>query len=89
MLLMVIERDLTGPGPVGERPAARGRLLPEGLRSVDSWVVDDDHLDRSVQLMETDDPTPFDVWCARWRDLVASEVHPVIASAAAARRAAG
>jgi hypothetical protein len=29
-------------------------MLPDGLRYVDSWVVDDDRLDRCFQLMETD-----------------------------------
>jgi hypothetical protein len=31
MLYMVVERYLSGPRPVYERAAARGRMLPEGL----------------------------------------------------------
>ena len=87
MLYMVIERYLSGPEPVYERAASRGRMMPDGLSYVDSWVVDGS-LDRCFQLMETDDPALFDVWTARWRDLVEFEVVPVVRSAEAAARAA-
>lgn len=83
---MVIERYTQGARPVYERAAARGRMLPEGLRYVDSWVVDEPGLDRCFQLMETDDPALFDVWMANWRDLVEGEVLPVVTSADAAAR---
>ena len=83
---MVIETYTQGPGPVYERAAQRGRMLPPGLTYVDSWVVDDDALDRCFQLMETDDPALFDAWTAAWSDLAAFEIHPVIDSAAAAAR---
>ena len=46
MLYMVIEKYRHGPGPVYQRAAERGRMLPDGLRYVDSWVVDDGPLDR-------------------------------------------
>ena len=85
---MVIERYTNGPQPVYERAAAKGRMLPEGLRYVDSWIVDDEHLDRCYQLMETDDPSLFEQWFARWRDLAEFEVVPVIDSATAASRVA-
>jgi Protein of unknown function (DUF3303) len=84
---MVIERYLAGPESVYERAASRGRMLPDGLAYVDSWVVDGS-LDRCFQLMETDDPALFDVWTPRWRDLVEFEVIPVVRSAEAAARAA-
>jgi hypothetical protein len=86
MRYMVIERYLAGPGPVYERAASRGRMLPDGLRYLDSWVVDDERLDRCFQLMETDDPTLFDVWRANWSDLGDFEVFPVINSEEAAAR---
>jgi hypothetical protein len=84
---MVIERYLSGPGPVYERAAARGRMLPEGLTYVDSWVVADSSMDRCFQLMETSDPALFDVWKVHWNDLVSFEVFPLITSAEAAARA--
>ena len=88
MLFMVIEKYRQGPGPVYERARQRGRMLPEGLRYLDSWVADDGRLDRCFQLMESDDPGLLDSWRARWADLVDFEVVPVIKSAEAARRAA-
>jgi hypothetical protein len=86
MLFMVIEKYRLGPGPVYERAAAQGRLLPDGLRYIDSWVVDDERLDRCFQLMEIDDLELFDVWRERWADLCEFEVFPVIKSDEAARR---
>jgi hypothetical protein len=81
---MVVERYIAGPGPVYARAAERGRMLPDGLRYVDSWIVET--LDCCFQLMETDDPSLLDVWTARWDDVVSFAVHPVIGSAEAARR---
>jgi Protein of unknown function (DUF3303) len=86
MLYVVVERYLAGPEPVYERAAAHGRMLPEGLRYLDSWVVDDEQLDRCFQLMETDDPALIDRWCERWSDLAEFEVFPVLRSAEAAAR---
>jgi len=86
MLFMVVEHYTDGPGPIYRRAAERGRMLPEGLRYVDSWVVDDGALDRCFQLMETDDPSLFDVWLENWRDLGTFDVIPVISSAEASAR---
>jgi hypothetical protein len=86
MRYMVIEHYTSGPQAVYERAADRGRMLPHGLRYVDSWIVDDGRLDRCFQLMETDDPSLFDEWLDNWRDLGSFEIHPVIDSAEAARR---
>ena len=88
MLYMVIERYRSGPGPVYERAGARGRMLPDGLRYVSSWVAAEG-MDRCFQLMETDDPALFDAWTAHWADLVSFEVVPVVTSAEAAARAPG
>jgi hypothetical protein len=87
MLYMVIERYLAGPGPVYERAASHGRMLPTGLTYIDSWVVDGS-LDRCFQLMETDDPALFDAWTQRWRDLVEFQVFAVVRSAETAARIA-
>ena len=54
MRYMVIETFTKGPGPVYERARDRGRMLPDGLRYVESWV--EEGLGRCFQLMETDDP---------------------------------
>ena len=83
---MVIEHYTFGPGPIYERAAERGRMLPDGLHFVDSWVVDDDKLDRCFQLMETDDPALFVEWTAKWDDLPSFQIFPVVSSAEAADR---
>jgi hypothetical protein len=82
-LFMVVEHYTNGPAPVYERAAARGRMLPAGLRYVDSWVVAG-ALDTCFQLMETDDPALFDDWTENWLDLVAFDIYPVVGSAEAA-----
>jgi hypothetical protein len=82
---MVIETFTCGARRVYERAGSEGRMLPDGLEYVDSWV--DETLGRCFQLMETDDPALFSAWIERWRDLAEFEVVPVLASAEAARRA--
>jgi hypothetical protein len=85
MRYMVIETFTQGARPVYERARDRGRMLPEGLEYVDSWVADG--VGRCFQLMETDDPALFDAWTARWADLADFEIVPVLASADAAAQA--
>jgi len=85
VLYLVIERYRDGdPRPVYDRFRRRGRLAPDGLRYVNSWVTDD--LTRCYQVMECDDRDLLDEWMAAWADLVDFEIHPVIASAEAASR---
>jgi hypothetical protein len=61
----------------------RGRLAPDGLNYVASWVTTE--LDRCYQVMECDDAKLLDVWLAQWRDIVDFEVIPVVTSIEAAR----
>jgi len=76
MKYMVIETFRPGAkDAVYERYAASGRMLPEGLVYIDSWLTADGA--RCFQLMETDDASLFDTWIERWRDLVDFEVVPV------------
>jgi hypothetical protein len=84
---MVIERFVHGARPVYERAAEKGRMLPEGLVYVDSWI--EESLERCFQLMETDDRSLFDEWIANWSDIGEFEVVPVVDSSEAARRALG
>lgn len=82
---MIVEHFRNGdPVPVYARFRARGRLAPEGLRYVGSWVTDD--LARCYQLMECDDRSLLDEWMVAWSDLVEFDVHPVVTSAEAAAR---
>ena len=83
MLYMVIERYTGGPDAVYERALAQGRMLPDGLEYVDSWV-EAGRRDRCFQLMRTEDPALFETWTANWNDLAEFEIVAVVTSAEAA-----
>lgn len=83
MLYMIIEHFRGGdPGPVYRRFRERGRLAPEGLRYVSSWVSAD--MTRCYQVMECEDESLLSEWTARWSDLVEFEIVPVVTSKEAA-----
>ena len=85
MLYMVIETFKNGdPIPVYRRFRDRGRLAPDGLSYVSSWV--DVNLQRCFQIMETDNRQLLDTWIAAWSDIVDFEVFPVMSSTDAAAR---
>ena len=76
MLFMVIENFRNQDAKaVYRRFRDKGRLTPEGLRFVNSWVEAD--LSRCFQLMECDDVTLLQRWVAEWSDLVDFEIVPV------------
>lgn len=82
MLYMIIERFKDGDAvAVYRRLRARGRMAPEGLRYLSSWV--DRDFARCFQLMECADAALVHEWTSRWEDLVDFEVIPVMTSAAA------
>jgi len=86
-LFMVVERFRNGdPRPVYRRFAERGRMAPEGLSYVSSWV--DETLTTCYQVMETADRALLDQWMGNWGDLVDFDIHPVITSQEAAQRIA-
>jgi hypothetical protein len=85
MLFMIIEHYRHGdPTPVYERFRTRGRLAPDGLRYINSWVTPD--LAHCYQVMECEDRALLDEWITVWQDIVDFEVIPVITSAEAAAR---
>jgi len=80
MLFMVIERfkdnDMV---PVYRRLREGSRLLPEGLRYIDSWI--EPNFSRCFQLMECDDVRLFQRWALDWRGFgVSLEIVPVVGS---------
>jgi predicted enzyme related to lactoylglutathione lyase len=83
---MVIETFTADAAAIYERARERGRMLPDGLEYVESWV--DERMGRCFQLMETDDPSLFAQWTQHWDDLVRFEIVPVLSSAEAAELAA-
>jgi len=77
MLFMVIER-YKDPKAVYARFHEKGRMLPEGLEYLASWV--DMKLANCFQLMKTDDIRLIDKWTSKWDDIVEFEVHQVMSS---------
>jgi len=80
MLFMVIERfkdnDMV---PTYRRVRDAGRMLPDGLTYIDSWV--EPNFGRCFQLMETDDLRLFQDWVLQWRGAgVTLEIVPVVNS---------
>lgn len=79
MLYMIIEHFKNGdPVPVYRRFRDQGRLMPEGLKYVSSWITTD--MSMCWQVMECDDRRLLDEWMARWNDLMDFDVIPVITS---------
>ena len=84
MLYMIIEHFRDGDArPVYRRFRDRGRLAPDGLQYVSSWVTTD--LKHCYQVMECHDAQLLEVWMSQWRDIVDFECIPVITSPEAAR----
>ena len=84
---MIVEHFRNGEAaPIYRRFKERGRLAPDGLTYISSWVTE--KMSMCFQVMETSDPKLLDEWIRNWDDLVEFEVHPVITSQEAAQRAA-
>ena len=84
MLFMIIERFRDGRVEEAYRRfRERGRMAPEGVRYVASWV--DLKFERCFQVMEADDEALLRDWTAKWEDLVEFEIVPVRTSDDAAR----
>lgn len=77
---MVVEKFKDAP-EIYRRFDEKGRMMPEGLNYVSSWI--DTEVKQCFQLMETEDVTLFDEWIFNWKDLADFEVIPVITAAEA------
>jgi len=84
-LYMVVEH-FKDAAAVYRRFRDSGRMMPEGLTYVASWI--DDRFERCYQLMETRDRALLDEWMARWSDLMDFEVHAVVTSKEAVEKMA-
>lgn len=88
MLFMVVEHFRNGDAAaVYQRYRERGRMMPEGLEYVDSWIEAD--FNKCFQLMKCQDPDLLRQWTAQWDDLVEFEIIPVITSKQAAALQSG
>ena len=82
MLFMIVEHFRGGDAvPVYRRFRDQGRMAPEGLRYIASWVTRD--FRHCFQIMECGNPGLLEEWMARWKDLIDFEVVPVMTSAEA------
>ncbi len=87
MQFMIVEHYRNAdPVPIYRRLRESGRLAPDGLSYVGSWVTED--LARCYQVMECADRALLERWMDRWRDLVDFEVLPVLSSAEVQARVA-
>ena len=79
MLFMVIERFRDRDArAVYRRFRDEGRLMPDGLTYVGSWI--EANFDRCFQLMECDDARLLQDWVLSWGDLMQCEIVPVVPS---------
>lgn len=78
MQFMVVERFRDQDSKaIYRRLRKSGRMMPEGLRFVSSFVAAD--FSRCFQLMECEDVTLLQRWVAEWSDLMEFEIVPVVA----------
>ena len=79
MQFMVIEHFNPGQAKdIYRRFKERGRMAPEGLTYVDSWISAD--FSRCFQVMECDDIMLLQQWVLAWEDLARFEIVPVARS---------
>ena len=87
MTYMIVETFKNGDAAsVYRRFRERGRMTPEGLSYVASWVTSD--MTRCYQVMECDDRRLLTEWMARWSDLIDFDVVTVLTSAQAVEQMA-
>jgi hypothetical protein len=77
MLYMVIEQFKDAPA-IYKRLDEKGRMMPEGLKYVSSWI--DHNLKTCWQVMETEDFVLLERWIDNWKDLMEFEIHAVHSS---------
>ena len=68
-----------------QRYEAKGRMLPEGVHYVNSWI--DENVNTCYQVMESESKQKLLEWVNHWSDLADFEIIPVISSAEAKQRA--
>jgi len=88
MLYMVIERFRQGKvKEMYKRFDERGRMAPEGVNYINSWI--DTDVKTCYQVMESSSEEKLNEWISNWNDLVDFEIIPVITSAEAKAKVLG
>ena len=76
---MVIENfTKSSAKAIYDRYEKHGRMMPEGLKYIDSWV--DKKFETCYQVVECDDTNKLQEWISNWQDLVDFEIIPVMTS---------
>jgi hypothetical protein len=78
---MVVERFKKDAPAIYQRLRDKGRMMPEGLKYISSWIDHDFKI--CWQIMETDNPALFERWTENWDDLIEFDIVPVRTSAEA------
>ena len=79
MIFMVIESfKKSGAKAIYHRYDKHGRMMPEGLSYINSWV--DKKFEKCYQVVECDDTNKLQEWISNWQDLVDFEIIPVMTS---------
>ena len=82
MLYMVIEKFHAGKvKDLYKRFTEKGRLMPEGLNYINSWI--NEEVNCCYQVMETNEIEKLHTWIDHWNDLADFEIIPVLTSAQA------
>ena len=88
MIYMIIEHFHPGKlAEVYQRVDEKGRMFPDGVKYINSWIHED--LTICYQVMEADSPDKLNAWINNWSDLVDFQVIPVISSAEARGKVLG
>jgi len=83
---MIIEKFHAGKvKKLYQRFDEKGRLLPNGVNYIDSWINEDVTI--CFQLMESTTKELLNDWIKHWNDLADFEIIPVISSADAKKKA--
>lgn len=86
MTYMIIETFKNGKlKEIYQRLEEKGRMQPEGLTYVNSWI--DEKMETCYQVMETDSEEKIHQWISKWNDVMEFEIVPVISSAEARKKA--
>jgi hypothetical protein len=64
-----------------ERFETHGRMMPEGVTYINSWI--DEKVEKCYQVMESESLDKLQEWIGNWSDLADFEIIPVINSAEA------
>lgn len=88
MQYMIIEHYRPGKArELYQRFAEKGRMMPDGVEFINSWINED--VTVCYQVMETESTDKLQEWIANWNDIVDFEVIPVISSAEAKKKIMG